>query len=45
MRKIVKTEVQSKIDMVAEQWVRLVMEHIKWKRFNQNKNKNETNNL
>lgn len=31
-KKIINKEDQSKIDLAAEQWVRLVMEHIRWKK-------------
>ncbi len=37
MNKTVDKDVQSKIELVAEQWVRLVMEHIRWKRSDKNK--------
>jgi len=36
-KKVISKETRSKIDMAAEQWVGLVMEHIRWKRSNQNK--------
>jgi len=35
--KIVSKENLEIIDMAAEQWVGLIMEHIKWKHSNQNK--------
>lgn len=31
-KKVISKRDQSKIDMAAEQWVRIVMEHIKWKK-------------
>lgn len=32
MKKKVSQEDQTKIKIAAEQWVRIVMEHIKWKK-------------